>query len=168
MLDTNLRLGAFKVIGDVKDYPIPNVLINVERHNNATFMNVLIDRVKHLNLTKSQRQFKVHIVAMTKKDARDACKALKDGGVPCLCLTSNHVQSEKEDIMKTWEEGRDQCMVSTIVDGIDNGNVENGTFLKNPGNAARSREREGVLVGVRGSEGKEERGEGKGESGGRP
>jgi len=40
------------------------------------------------------------------------------------------VQSEKEDIMKTWEEGRDQCMVSTIVDGIDNGIVENVIVLR--------------------------------------
>ena len=34
------------------------------------------------------------------------------------------LQSEKEDTMLAWEERDKQCMVSTIVDGIDNGAVE--------------------------------------------
>ena len=39
-------------------------------------------------------------------------------------LTSDCLQSEKEDSMLAWEERKEQCMVSTIVDGIDNGAVE--------------------------------------------
>ena len=39
-------------------------------------------------------------------------------------LTSDCLQSEKEDTMLAWEEREEQCMVSTIVDGIDNGAVE--------------------------------------------
>jgi hypothetical protein len=35
-----------------------------------------------------------------------------------------HLQSEKEDTMLAREERTEQCMVSTIVDGIDNGQVE--------------------------------------------
>ena len=125
-----LGLGAFKIIGSARDYPIPNVVINVERHDNNAVLKVIVDRVKELNLMKSRRKFKVHIVAMTKDDARAACNALTDEGISCLCLTSDHVQSEKEDIMKAWEEEEDQCMASTIVDGIDNGKVENVIILR--------------------------------------
>ena len=39
-------------------------------------------------------------------------------------LTSDCLQSEKEDTMLVWEERNEQCMVSTLVDGIDNGAVE--------------------------------------------
>ena len=39
-------------------------------------------------------------------------------------LTSDCLQSEKEDMMLAWEERDEQCMVSTIVDGIDNGAVK--------------------------------------------
>ena len=39
-------------------------------------------------------------------------------------LTSDCLQSKKEDTMLVWEESDKQCMVSTIVDGIDNGVVE--------------------------------------------
>ena len=39
-------------------------------------------------------------------------------------LTSDCLQSQKEDTILAWEERGEQCMVSTIVDGIDNGGVE--------------------------------------------
>ena len=39
-------------------------------------------------------------------------------------LTSDCLQSKKEDTILAWEERDEQCMVSTIVDGIDNGAVE--------------------------------------------
>ena len=39
-------------------------------------------------------------------------------------LTSDCLQSEKEDTMLVWEERNEQCMVSTLVDDIDNGAVE--------------------------------------------
>ena len=39
-------------------------------------------------------------------------------------LTSDCLQSKKEDTMLAWEERNEQCMVSTIVDGIDNRAVE--------------------------------------------
>ena len=35
-------------------------------------------------------------------------------------LTSDCLQSQKEDTILAWEERGEQCMVSTIVDGIDN------------------------------------------------
>ena len=40
--------------------------------------------------------------------------------ISCLLLTSDCLQSEKEDTMLAWEERDEQCIVSTIVDGIDN------------------------------------------------
>ena len=40
-----------------------------------------------------------------------------------LMLTSDCLQSKKEDTMLAWEERNEQYMVSTIVDGIDNGAV---------------------------------------------
>ena len=34
-------------------------------------------------------------------------------------LSSDCLQSKKEDTVLAWEERNEQCMVSTIVDGID-------------------------------------------------
>jgi len=39
-------------------------------------------------------------------------------------LTSDRLQSKKEDTMFAWEERDEQCMASTIVNGIGNGAVE--------------------------------------------
>ena len=61
---------------------------------------------------------------MTKDAAAEVCEASSDESVSCLVLTNNYLQSEKEDTMLAWEERNEQCMVSTIVDGIDNGAVE--------------------------------------------
>ena len=61
---------------------------------------------------------------MTKDDAKSVCESLLAQNIPNLCLTSDSLQSEKEDTMLAWEERTEQCMVSTIVDGIDNGHVE--------------------------------------------
>ena len=119
-----LGLGTFKTIGDVRDYPIPNVVINVECHDDTSVLQLLVERVKQLNSTKDWK-FKVHIVVMTKEDATSVSNALTNAGISCLSLTSDHIQSEKENIMARWEEREDQCMASTIVDGIDNGLVEN-------------------------------------------
>ena len=52
------------------------------------------------------------------------CEALSAESISCLMLTSDCLQSEKEDTMLAGEERDEQCMVSTIVDGIDNGAVE--------------------------------------------
>ena len=61
---------------------------------------------------------------MTKDAAAEVCEALSDESISCLMLTSNCLQSKKEDTMLAWEERNEQCIVSTIVDGIDNGAVE--------------------------------------------
>ena len=61
---------------------------------------------------------------MTKDNAIAVCEALSAESISCLMLTSDCLQSEKEDTMLAWEERDEQCMVSTIVDGIDNGAVK--------------------------------------------
>jgi len=61
---------------------------------------------------------------MTKDDATEVREALLAESISCLMLTSDCLQSKKEDTMLAWEERDEQCMVSTIVDGIDNGAVE--------------------------------------------
>ena len=77
-----------------------------------------------MNISKKDRTFKIHIVVMTKDDAAEVREALSAESISYLMLTSDCLQSEKEDTMLAWEERDEQCMVSTIVDGIDNGAVE--------------------------------------------
>ena len=87
-------------------------------------LSVLVQRIKQLNIIKKNRSFKIHIVVMFKDDAAAVCEALSAESISCLMLTSDCLQSKKEDTMLAWEERDEQCMVSTIVDGIDNGAVE--------------------------------------------
>ena len=64
-----LRLGNVKVIGELDQYPIPGVVINVERYSDAEVLSIIVQRIKHLNISKKGRTFKIHIVVMTKDDA---------------------------------------------------------------------------------------------------
>ena len=119
-----LGLGSYEVIGELDQYPIPDVVINVERYSDAEVLSELVQKIKQLNISKKDRTFKIHIVVMTKDDAAEVREALSAESISCLMLTSDCLQSEKEDTMLAWEERDEQCMVSTIVDGIDNGAVE--------------------------------------------
>ena len=103
---------------------MPDVVINVEHYSDAEVLSVLVQRIKQLNISKKDRSFKIHITVMTKDDSTAVCEALSAEGIPCLMLTSDCLQSEKEDKMLAREQRDEQCMVSTIVDGIDNGAVE--------------------------------------------
>ena len=62
-------LGNYKVIGELDQYPIPNIVINVERYSDAEVLSVLVQRIKQLNISKKGRTFKIHIVVMNKDDA---------------------------------------------------------------------------------------------------
>ena len=57
------------VIGELDQYPIPDVVLSVERYNDAEVLSVLVQRIKQLNISKKDRSFKIHIVVMTKDDA---------------------------------------------------------------------------------------------------
>ena len=64
-----------------------------------------------MNILKKDRAFKIHIVVMTKDDTA-AREALSAESISCLMLTSDCLQSKKEDTMLAWEERDEQCMVS--------------------------------------------------------
>ena len=60
--------------------------------------------MKQLNIDKKDHLFKIHIVVMTKDDAAEVCEALSDVSISCLTLTSDCLQSKKENTMLAWKE----------------------------------------------------------------
>jgi len=89
-----LGVGNHKVIGELDQYPIPDVVINVERYSDAEVLSVLVQRIKQLNIIKNDRTFKIHIVVMTKDDAAAVHEALSAESISCLMLTSDCLQSK--------------------------------------------------------------------------
>jgi len=82
-----LGVGNHKVIGELDQYPIPDVVINVERYSDAEVLSVLVQRIKQLNIIKKDQTFKIHIFVMTKDDAAAVHEALSAESVSCLkCL----------------------------------------------------------------------------------
>ena len=61
-----LGLGNYKVIGELDQYPIPDVVINVKRYSDGEVLSVLVQRIKQLNISKKDCLFKIHIVVMLK------------------------------------------------------------------------------------------------------
>ena len=118
-----LGMGDYKVIGSAQTYPMPDVTINVEKYDNSNVIANVIQRVEELT-SKKQYKFKIHIVTMTREDAEDIWKQLCNRGVSSIWLTSQQIQKEKENIMRTWEEQDDQVIVTTFTDGIDNSLIE--------------------------------------------
>ena len=59
-------------------------------------LSVLVQRIKRLNISKKALLFKIHIVVMTKDDATGS------ESISCLKLTSDCLQSKKEDMLKTY------------------------------------------------------------------
>ena len=94
-----LGLGIYKVIGELDQYPIPDVVISVKRYGDAEVLSVLVQRIKQLNTSKKGITHSVHIVVMAKDDATAVCEALSVESISCLMLTSDCLQSEKEDTM---------------------------------------------------------------------
>ena len=94
-----LGLRNYKVIGELDQYPIPDVVINVERYSDTEVLSVLVQRIKQLNISKKDRLFKIHIVVMTKDAAAAVREALSAESISCLMLTSDCLQSKKEDLM---------------------------------------------------------------------
>jgi len=67
-----LGLGKYEVIGELDQYPIPDVVISVERYSDAEVLSVLVQMIKQLNISKKDQTFKIHIIVMTKDDAAAA------------------------------------------------------------------------------------------------
>jgi len=91
-------LGNYKVIGELDQYPFPNIVINVKRYSDAEVLSVLVQRIKQLNISKKDRLFKIHIVVMTKDAAGAFCEALSAKSISCLMLTNDCLQSKKSRI----------------------------------------------------------------------
>ena len=64
-----LGLGSYRVIGELDQYPIPDVVINVECYSDAEVLSELVQKIKQLNISKKDRTFKIHIVVMSKNAA---------------------------------------------------------------------------------------------------
>jgi len=108
------RVGKLKVVEELDQYPVPDVVINIELYSDAEVLSVLDRRIKQLNISKKDRLFKIHIAVMTNDGAAKVCEALSAESISCVILTSDCLQSKKEDRMLAWEERNEQCMVSTI------------------------------------------------------
>ena len=78
-----LRLGNYKVIGELDQYPIPDVVINVKCYSDAEVLSVLFQRIKQLHISKKDRSFKINIVDMTRDDAAAVCETLSAESVSC-------------------------------------------------------------------------------------
>ena len=77
--------------------------------------------MKQLNIDKKDYPFKIRVVVMT-KDAAAAvceaavCEALSAESISRLMLTSDCLQSKKEDMMLAWEEVS-QLLMALIMEG---------------------------------------------------
>ena len=74
------------------------VVISVERYSDAEVLSALVQRIKQLNISKKDRLFKINIVVMSKAAE----------SISCLMLTSDCLQSKKEDTILAWEERDEQ------------------------------------------------------------
>ena len=91
-----LGLGNYKIIEELDQYLIPNVVINVQRYSDTEVLSVLVQRIKQLNISKKDRIFKIlYTVVMTKDDAAAVREALSAESISCLMLTSDCLQSKK-------------------------------------------------------------------------
>jgi len=79
-----LGLGNYKVIGELDQYPIPDVVISVEHYSDAEVLSVLVQRIKQLNISKKDRSFKIHIIVMTEDDATAVCEAISTESISRL------------------------------------------------------------------------------------
>jgi hypothetical protein len=89
----------------------------------------VVQRAKDL-LARKQHKFKIHIVTMSKDDAKEISDKLNNEGVSSMWLTSHQIQSEKEEIMKNWEERDEIAIVTTFTDGIDNALTEDVIIVR--------------------------------------
>jgi len=111
-------LGNYEGIGELDQYPITDVVINIERYSDAEVLFVLVQRIKQLISVRRIAHSRYTMSHETKEDAA-VCEALTAESISCLMLTSDSLQSKKEDAMLALEERDEQCMVSTIVDEFD-------------------------------------------------
>ena len=120
--------GEYHVIGDVHKYPVPHVAINmmssVYNDDSASLIKGVVAHCRHLVDKKKDTLFKIHAITMSKDDAINLCEELNIAGLKSIWLTSELHQTQKEHLLHQWEDGTEQVLVSTFVDGIDNSSTE--------------------------------------------
>jgi superfamily II DNA helicase RecQ len=123
-----MSLGDYHVIGSNENYSIPNVKIIVITHDRFKerefLLNMIVRHCNNLLEKKSERQFKIHAITMSRHDAHDLCERLNTAGVPSMWLTSSLPPAQKSYQLQMWEEGNEKVLVSTFTDGIDNSATE--------------------------------------------
>jgi len=121
-------LGDYIVIGDTDKYPVPNVAINlmtsVYNDEPSSLIQTVVSHCRHLVEKKRESTFKIHAITMSKDDALNLCNELNTAGISSIWLTSELHQQQKSQLLNQWEQGSEQVLVSTFVDGIDNSNTE--------------------------------------------
>ena len=121
-------LGNYEVIGDIDKYPVPNVAINIissiYHEESTSLIKAVVSHCRDLVDKKRNDIFKIHAITMSKDDAINLCSELNIAGLKSIWLTSNLHHTEKAHILHQWEEGTEQVLVSTFVDGIDNSTTE--------------------------------------------
>ena len=123
-----MGLGNFVVIGNKDNYPIPNVAINMHKsvYNevSSSLIPTVVQHCRELVEKKSNQSFKIHAITMSKDDAIQLSEQLNNAGLKSLWLTSDLQSAAREEVLTTWEEGKEKVLVSTFVDGIDNSSTE--------------------------------------------
>jgi len=123
-----MALGKYVVIGDTAEYPTPNVKINITSNVYTDDPNTLIPLVvrhcRDLVEQKHNYSFKIHAITMSKADAKNLSDGLNSAGINSMWLTSDLSPDKKTQVMHLWEDGPEQVLVSTFVDGIDNSSTE--------------------------------------------
>jgi superfamily II DNA helicase RecQ len=119
-----MSLGKCEIIGSVNSYPVPNVTIHVIKSTSQrpreSLLQAVILQCRTLTERKSDSNFKIHVITMSRQDAIDLSDKLNDSGLPSLWLTSNLPPAQKAQYLQLWEDGDEKVLVSTFTDGIDN------------------------------------------------
>lgn len=127
-LATFMSIGQFDIIGSTSDYPVPNVSINIvltsETKERDTLLDTVVRHCQKLTTQKRDSPFKIHAITMSRKDAQELSDRLDKVGLQSMWLTSTVPPTRKLQLLKLWEDGKEQVMVSTFTDGIDNSITE--------------------------------------------
>lgn len=117
-------LGNCKRIGDTKQYPVPNVAINLCPSTVTTLRGSIVNKVCGYIQQDNQNRvdFAIHIITLSIEEAQQICQAITDrsNGITAACLTSECSSDERKETMSAWSSGDCKVLVSTITDGIDN------------------------------------------------
>ena len=98
-------LGKHVVIGDVENYPVPqvriNIISNVYHDVRETLIQSVVEHCRTLFELKPNHSFKIHAITISKKDANALSDSLNNAGLPSLWLTSELNSKQKSHVMKS-------------------------------------------------------------------